>query len=79
MAELDATKYATWPGCTKKDNEHCLKCIWHSTLEGRYVTCDYSLDENHGIRDCRAGVGCKYFDSAGKAVEYISARPEKTW
>lgn len=53
--ENKAPKYATWPGCSKKDNEYCLSCVWHSTLEGQYVCCDYSLEETHGIRDCRAG------------------------
>ena len=53
--------YAVWKGTTRADNNHCLKCVWHSTLEGRFVCCDYSLYDEHGRRDCKAGVGCKYF------------------
>lgn len=64
--ENNADKYATWPGCSKKDNAYCMSCIWHSELEGRYICCDYSLEETHRIRDCRAGVGCKYRETGKK-------------
>jgi len=59
---MDSSKYETFPGCTREDIEYCLTCKWHSTLVSRWVTCDYTLQEEHGKRDCKAGVGCKYHD-----------------
>ena len=63
---MEDKQYSTYPGWTRADINHCLKCIWHGILVGRWVTCDYSLQEYHSRRDCRGGVGCKYFDDGKK-------------
>lgn len=55
--------YITYPGRTKRDIDFCLSCKWHSVLQGRYVCCDYSLQDTHGLRGCRAGVGCDKWES----------------
>ena len=74
---MDGKKYDTFPGRTRQDIEHCLKCIWHGILIDRWVTCEYSLSEYNHKRDCRGGVGCQYFDDGkGRKHKTKRNRPE---
>ena len=64
-------KYATWPGRTKEDVEHCLKCKWHGIVEGRYVTCEYTIQDGHGMRGCPSGVNCTKFEP-GRGIQTVT-------
>lgn len=69
--------YITYPGRTKQDNDFCLTCKWHSILQGGFVCCDYSLQDTHGLRGCRIGVGCDKWESGKRQAAAVGSNGGK--
>ena len=67
---MNNATYSTYPGRTKRDIAFCLTCKWHSLLD-TYVCCDYSLQDTHGLRGCRAGVGCDKWESGARQAAAV--------
>ena len=71
-------RYRTFPGRTKEDVQHCLRCKYHSILAD-FVICTF-WDTGLGMRGCRAGIGCTRFrhpDADKPSPEQHGARMRK--